>query len=132
MSSRLVWKPGKLSAGEWEAMKEHPQRSVDFIMRFVRNLHTEVLLPYTEIILCHHEKPDGTGYPRGLKNNEIPLMSKIISVSDMFDSLTDYRSYRVENPVFTKQEAVQIIEKQWRKGFGDEVFNRIRDILLSD
>lgn len=81
-------KEGPLTDEEYEIIKGHPSRG-DEILKPVASLE-----PVLEGILYHHENPDGTGYPKGLKADEIPLVAAIIHVVDVFDALTSTRSYR--------------------------------------
>ena len=87
--SEIINKTSKLSNREFVEMKSHPPLGATNIK--AKGLGNTGVLSG---ILFHHEKIDGTGYPRGLSGNEIPLEAKIISVADVFDALTSYRSYR--------------------------------------
>jgi GGDEF domain-containing protein len=101
-----IWhKPGKLTAHEYEQIKKHAPFGADMLER-VPFLH-----PAKPIVRHHHENWDGTGYPDGLKGEEIPLGARIIAVVDCYDALTDDREYR---PAFSDEEAIAIIKA--RKG----------------
>lgn len=95
-------KPGKLTDEEFALIKEHPSRSFE-VLRPVASLE-----PVLDAVLYHHENPDGTGYPCGLKGAEIPLMARIIHVVDVFDALTSTRSYR---QAFDLDRAIGILTK---------------------
>lgn len=84
----ILNKPGKLTAEEFELIKKHSQRGHDIIMETMG--HSEI----AKVILQHHEKLDGSGYPFGLKGDEISMEAKIISVADSFDAMTSNRPYR--------------------------------------
>jgi ribonuclease P protein subunit RPR2 len=84
----VLLKPGALDAGEWETMRLHPAIGAQ-IVEPIRFLGEAV-----EIVRCHHEWFDGTGYPRGLKGEEIPLAARIFSIADSFDAMTSDRPYR--------------------------------------
>jgi len=84
----LLDKPGKLTAEEFEIVKKHPSQAA-IILKEIKQLRD--IIPMVEY---HHEKLDGTGYPYGLKENEIPLGAKILHVADSFDSMTSNRPYR--------------------------------------
>lgn len=118
----LLWKPASLNEDDWILMKKHPEIGASYFNSI------ENLRPYEEVILCHHERPDGSGYPRGLKNKDIPLASKIVSVADMFSSMRSPRTYR---PAHSMEATILIIERDWRDGFDEDIFNKIKDILYS-
>jgi len=84
----ILLKPGPLSAEEWIIMRYHPTYS--------RNLLQDIayLIPAMDIPYCHHERWDGTGYPRGISGEEIPLTARIFSVIDVYDALLSNRPYR--------------------------------------
>jgi HD-GYP domain-containing protein (c-di-GMP phosphodiesterase class II) len=84
----ILNKPGQLTDDEFEKIKQHPEKGCT-ILEPIQQLKT--LLP---VILHHHERPDGKGYPQGLSGSEIPLFAKIIAVADTFDAMTSDRAYR--------------------------------------
>lgn len=84
----ILLKPGPLNADEWEIMRRHPGYARD-LMTPISFLHPAIDIPY-----CHHEKWDGSGYPRGLKGEEIPLAARIFAVVDVWDALQSDRPYR--------------------------------------
>ncbi|MEI8217345.1 MAG: HD domain-containing phosphohydrolase, partial [Eubacteriales bacterium] len=84
----ILCKPGKLTEQEWAEIQKHPE--VGF--RIARS--SPELTAIADYILCHHERWDGSGYPKGLKKRNIPLLSRIIAVVDAFDAMTQDRSYR--------------------------------------
>lgn len=88
----VLLKPGKLTDEEWVAMKKHPQHAYDMLSSI------SYLLPALDIPYCHHEKWDGTGYPRGLKGEEIPLAARLFAVVDVWDALRSDRPYRPSWP----------------------------------
>ena len=97
----LINKPGKLDAKEFETVKDHAIRGGQYLKNgTIGNMELWIA------IMCHHEKMNGTGYPRGLKNDEIPLYSRIISVADVYDALTSLRPYR--NPM-TPCQALEVV-----------------------
>jgi GAF domain-containing protein len=85
---RILLKTGPLNPDEWDAMRMHPQHAFNMLSRI------PFLRPALDIPYCHHEKWDGTGYPRGLKGEQIPLAARIFSVVDVWDALTNDRPYR--------------------------------------
>jgi diguanylate cyclase (GGDEF)-like protein/PAS domain S-box-containing protein len=84
----ILKKPGPLSSEEWIIMKSHSE------IGYRIALACPELILISELILTHHERWDGTGYPRGLKKEEIPLLSRILSVIDAYDAMTNTRPYR--------------------------------------
>ena len=84
----ILHKPGTLTEEEWEVMRQHPQLAFDLMSRI------PYLRPATDIPYAHHERWDGSGYPRGLKEEEIPLAARIFAVVDIWDALLYDRVYR--------------------------------------
>jgi PAS domain S-box-containing protein/putative nucleotidyltransferase with HDIG domain len=84
----ILLKPGKLTDEEWQIMKQHPTFALEMLSP-IRYLTTSLDIPY-----CHHEKWDGTGYPRGLKGEMIPLAARLFAVVDVWDALRSDRPYR--------------------------------------
>jgi PAS domain S-box-containing protein/putative nucleotidyltransferase with HDIG domain len=84
----ILLKPDKLTDEEWLIMKKHPSLAYEMLSP-IRYLQSAMDIPY-----CHHEKWDGTGYPRGLKGEQIPLPARIFSIVDVWDALTSDRPYR--------------------------------------
>jgi PAS domain S-box-containing protein len=84
----ILLKPGPLTDEEWVAMKKHPTFAYELLSP-IRYLRLALDIPY-----CHHEKWDGTGYPRGLKGDQIPLVARIFAVVDVWDALRSDRPYR--------------------------------------
>lgn len=84
----ILNKPGPLNDEEWEIMRQHPQ--------YAYNLLSEIsfLKGAMDVIYCHHERWNGSGYPRGLKGEQIPLYARIFAVVDVWDALTNDRPYR--------------------------------------
>ena len=84
----ILSKPGKLTSEEWNTMRGHVQIGYDLVSR-IPFLRDAVVL-----VLSHHERYDGTGYPRGLQGEQIPLSARIFAVADAFDAMTSPRSYQ--------------------------------------
>lgn len=84
----ILTKPGPLTDDEWKVMRRHPEFGADFVRRI------PFLAGAGEIIQNHHEKYDGTGYPRGLKGEEIPLAARLFSVVDAYDAMVSERCYK--------------------------------------
>ncbi|MBT6324206.1 MAG: HD domain-containing protein [Candidatus Marinimicrobia bacterium] len=82
-------KEGSFSKEEWKIMRQHPQNAYDMLSS-IPYLEQALDIPY-----CHHEKWDGSGYPRGLKGEDIPLSARMFSVVDVWDALCSDRPYRL-------------------------------------
>lgn len=103
ISDTILHKPGKLTEDEWRIMRIHPEIGARIVggIPFLQDT-----LP---VILCHHERWDGSGYPSGLKKEEIPIQARIFAVADVFDALTSKRSYRSRS---TAAEALNYVKEQ--------------------
>ncbi len=87
---QILLKPGRLTADEFEVMKNHPMIGY----KILKESPSSILNQGAQIALGHHEKYDGSGYPQGLKGNDIPLEARIVAVADVFDALTSVRPYK--------------------------------------
>ena len=101
ISDTILLKPGKLTEAERSLMQKHPEYAYEMLKRI------EFLLPAIHIPYCHHEKWDGTGYPRGLKGEEIPFAARIFPVIDVYDALVSNRPYRSGIPVAEVKEMIR-------------------------
>lgn len=99
----ILLKPGKLTEEEWIIMRQHPENACQ-MLRPIDYLQPAIDIPY-----CHHEKWDGTGYPRGLKGEQIPLAARIFAVVDVWDALTNDRPYRDAWP---EDKVIKYIQEQ--------------------
>jgi len=89
----ILRKPGKLTDAEWVVMREHPMYGAELCDRFM------FLRGASDVVRCHHEKWDGSGYPAGLRGEAIPLSARIFMVVDAYDTITSKRSYKeAESP----------------------------------
>jgi putative nucleotidyltransferase with HDIG domain len=88
LSDEILRKPGALTVEEFEQIKRHPAVGA----RILRQV--PFLAPHIPIVELHHERPDGRGYPFGLRGDEIPLAARIVHVADAFDAMTSARAYR--------------------------------------
>ena len=112
ISDQVLLKAGKLTDEEFEMVRRHPQYAFDLLSP------VEYLRPALNIPYCHHERFDGSGYPRGLKGEEIPLEARIFAVADVFDALTSNRPYRKR---WTREKALAFIQEQRGKHFDPQV-----------
>jgi len=99
----ILQKPAALSDEEWRVMRKHPQYVYDMLYS-VQYLRPALSIPY-----CHHEKWDGTGYPRGLKGEQIPISARLFAVADVWDALTSDRPYR---SAWSREQALDFIREQ--------------------
>jgi PAS domain S-box-containing protein len=117
----ILLKPGELTNEEWEVMRKHPQFAYDMLsgIRYIK--------PALEIPYCHHEKWDGTGYPRGLRGEQIPLTARIFAVVDVWDAITSDRLYR---SAWTRDEALGYIKDQSGKYFDPQVVEAFLKMIV--
>ncbi|MCJ7583228.1 MAG: PAS domain S-box protein [Anaerolineales bacterium] len=108
----ILLKPDKLTDEEWVLMRQHPQLAFDMLAPIT------YLKPALDVPYCHHEKWDGTGYPRGLKGEEIPLSARIFAVVDVYDALISDRPYR---RAWTREKTISHIGEQAGCHFDPEV-----------
>ena len=107
IEDKILKKPGKLDDNEFNEMKKHPKYGEDIIKKIETMTRESDFLKYAKTFACsHHEKWDGSGYPHGLKEDNIPLLGRIMAIADVYDALTSVRSYK---QAFTHEEAVKII-----------------------
>ncbi len=104
----ILLKPGSLTAPEWEKMKTHAVIGADMLER----MHFPDLV--SDIVKAHHEKWDGSGYPLGIKETEIPIGARILSAVDCLDALASDRPYRAALPL---DEAMDMVRRQSGKSY---------------
>lgn len=136
----ILLKPGKLTAEEFEDIKRHTTLGGDAIRAIESRIEgRSFLFLGKEIAYNHHEKWDGSGYPRGLKGDEIPLSARIVALADVYDALTTKRFYK---EAYSHEKSKQIIVNLKNSHFDPEIvdtflvleaeFNRIHDEKLKD
>jgi HD-GYP domain-containing protein (c-di-GMP phosphodiesterase class II) len=118
VSEEVLNKRGKLTAKEREAIRVHPQVGATIIS------HAIQLAPCIPGILCHHERYDGNGYPKGLKGEEIPLEARILAIADAFAAMTSDRPY---SRALSEEEAREEI----RRGAGKQFDPHLVEVFLS-
>ena len=120
ISDSILFKPGKYTADEYEEMKKHP--SIGYII--LKDSKSKCLQMGARVAYAHHEKWDGSGYPRGLSGKDIPIEGRIVALADVYDALTTKRVYK---PAFIKEEALEIITEGKGSHFDSVVFNAFMD-----
>ena len=109
VSDKILRKPGKLTPEEYEEIKKHAEFGGKVVRQILADITDEEYLSFaSDIATYHHEKWDGTGYPQGLKADNIPLCARIMTFADVFDALVSKRCYKDPIPV---EKAFEIIEK---------------------
>jgi HD-GYP domain-containing protein (c-di-GMP phosphodiesterase class II) len=116
----ILNKPGKLNAREWEIIKTHPLKGVGQCSLLPLNQAT------INCILFHHEKCDGSGYPAGLKESNIPMASRVVSVADVYDAITSNRPYA---EAVTPFRALSIMREDMKEALDPDVFRRLVLVL---
>ncbi|PKO35467.1 MAG: two-component system response regulator [Betaproteobacteria bacterium HGW-Betaproteobacteria-7] len=131
----ILLKPGKLDAEEWKIMQQHPLMGAEIIGK-----HDNELLETARVIaISHHEKWDGSGYPLGLKGEDIPLEGRIVAIADVFDALLSLRPYK---PALPLEQALHYLESQSGRHFDPQLIGafekampeilRIREIYADE
>jgi PAS domain S-box-containing protein len=120
ISEEILLKPAALDAEEWQAMHLHPEFAYYFL-KDIQYLHRAVDIPYN-----HHEHWDGSGYPRGLREEQIPLAARIFTVVDVYDALTSARPYR---PAWSAQQARDFLVSQKSRIFDPTVVDLFIQII---
>jgi len=118
----ILQKPGKLDEQEWEIMRRHPEYGAAII----GDDDSELLRLAREIALTHHEKWDGSGYPAGLKGEEIALSGRIVAVADVFDALTSDRPYK---KAWSVEDALTLLDEGAGSHFDPEMVRIFRSVL---
>lgn len=119
VSDSILLKPGKLTKEEFESIKRHAKEGGRIVDQILSGVTDDEFMRFAlEIAMYHHERWDGTGYPEGLKGEEIPLSARIMALADVYDALTMERPYKKAFPV---DEALEIIEEGIGSHFDPEL-----------
>ena len=119
----ILFKVEKLTKKEWETMRQHPVYAYN-LLSGIEFLRSALDIPY-----CHHEKWDGTGYPRGLVGEQIPLAARIFAIVDVWDALTNARPYR---SAWTKEMSLKYINEQSGKHFDPQVVTAFLSLVANN
>jgi PAS domain S-box-containing protein len=116
----ILLKVGELTKKEWVIMQKHPKFAYEMLLP-IAYLRQALDIPY-----CHHEKWDGTGYPQGLKGEQIPRVARIFAIVDVWDALTSDRPYRKK---WSKKKALAYIHSQSGKYFDPQVVDAFEKMI---
>ena len=121
----ILLKRGKLSPQEWVMMRSHVTRGEEICR------HLPSLRPVLPIIRHHHERWDGSGYPDGLQGEQVPLLARILQISDIYEALTAARPYK---RAYSPAESLEIMRQETERGWRDprifKLFTRLHDEVL--
>jgi HD-GYP domain-containing protein (c-di-GMP phosphodiesterase class II) len=124
----ILQKPGKLTEEEFEEIKKHTIVGEEIIEKIKKSTTGQAFLEHARIFaIAHHEKWDGSGYPKGLKGTEIPLQGRLLAIADVYDALVSYRPYK---KAFSHEEAVSVIVNSSGTHFDPaivDIFLRVSD-----
>lgn len=120
ISEYILNKPDRLTDEEFKSIQRHPEIAADILK------DTKSLKDIRDLILHHHERFDGTGYPAGLKGKEIPLGARILTVADSYDTITSHRAYRRS---LSKEEALDEIRKKSGTQFDPEIVRAFLKVI---
>ncbi|MEP7137103.1 MAG: PAS domain S-box protein [Chloroflexota bacterium] len=119
----ILFKAGALTDEEWEVMRQHPTFALNMLAP-ISYLKNAIAIPY-----CHHEKWNGTGYPRGLKGEQIPLAARIFAVADVWDALTSDRPYRT---AWSHEKVLEYIMEQSGRQFDPQVVEAFLKLITTE
>lgn len=122
VSRGILQKPDRLQSAEWEEMKRHPEIGYRIAQA------TPELAIVADFILSHHERWDGKGYPRGLKEEEIPLVCRILAIADAYDAMTNDRVYR---SAMSREEALIELKKNAGTQFDPQIVELFIDMIYN-
>lgn len=123
IDEKVLSKQGKLDVNEWLQIKRNPEIGYQLLKSSTEFSHI------SELILAHHERWDGKGYPKGLKGEEIPFESRVIAIADAYDAMTNARSYR--SPL-TSKVAIEELQKNAGTQFDAELVNIFVNKVIKD
>ena len=119
VSDKILRKPGRLTPEEFEEIKKHAEYGGRVVEQILSGISDDEQIRFaSDIAMYHHEKWDGSGYPKGLKGNEIPLSARIMAIADVFDALVSKRCYK---DAISAEEAFKIIKKDSGTHFDPEL-----------
>jgi PAS domain S-box-containing protein len=116
----ILQKPGPLTAEEWQVMHQHPQYAYDMLSP-ISELNKALIVPY-----YHHERWDGSGYPQGLKGEDIPLFARLFAVVDVWDALSSDRPYRKRMP---PKDVIEYLQQESGRLFDPNIVEKFLSII---
>ena len=119
----ILQKPGPLNEVEWEKMRRHPMYAYEMLSP-ISYLHSALDIPFS-----HHERWDGSGYPRGLKGKEIPLTARLFAIVDVWDALSTDRPYRKRLP---RHEVIKYLKEKSGQLFDPELVNVFLSVIEAE
>ncbi|WP_137166723.1 response regulator [Salinimonas lutimaris] len=122
IADSIMLKPGKLTDEEFEVMKTHPQIGAEIL----GDADSELLIMAKSVALTHHEKWDGSGYPAGLRENDIPVEGRIVAVADVFDALTSKRPYK---DAWSVEKTLEVMREQKGRHFEPRLVDLLEENL---
>ena len=120
LPSSVLGKEGPLTEDEWTVVREHPVTGANIVAEL------EFPLEVRPMVRNHHEHWDGSGYPDGLKETEIPVTARVMAIADIFDALTSVRSYRA---AYSQKEALEIMQKEAGRIIDPGMFAVFRSLI---
>lgn len=120
ISDKILLKTGPLDPKEWQAMRQHPEFAFQMLSPI------QYLRPALDIPYCHHERWDGSGYPRGLKGEQIPLAARVFSVVDAWDALRSNRPYR---PAWTETKVQEYLKEKRATHFDPAIVDAFLNLI---
>jgi putative two-component system response regulator len=123
ISDSILLKNGPLNEAEWRIMRQHPSYAYELLSSI------DFFRPALDIPFCHHEKWDGSGYPRGMRGEEIPLAARVFAVVDVWDALCSARPYR---PAWPKELIMQYLREQAGKHFDPRIVHVFIEMIEHD
>ncbi|MDH3215349.1 MAG: HD domain-containing protein, partial [Candidatus Krumholzibacteria bacterium] len=120
VSDLIVRSPRELQEGEWEIIKRHPIEGAEMLRRMKFSEHT------TNVVLCHHERFNGQGYPNQMQGPQIPLGARIVSVVESYTAMLQDRPTR---PALSDQEALNTLKENWGMRYDPDIVAQFVDIV---
>jgi putative two-component system response regulator len=128
VTDTVLNKPGKLTLEEFEIIKTHVEVGVDAVEKMSRKVLSHAFLLHAKAIIgSHHEKWDGTGYPKGLKGTDIPLEGRLMSIVDVYDALVSERPYKKAFPPDVSAQIILKCEGTYFEPALVAVFKQVKD-----